>query len=191
MDSDSLIYIIIAIILAVVNAIAQKKKKAGAAKATPVVSDEIYNENEIEEVTEPTTFEKADPLKFFFDKELFLEEADSAEQQNEELPEEQNIEEILYGPSVEQEALLARAQEMLLQESQEITNSSYDNEDFDFEKDSIASSAITDALTEAEQEEELELSQSQMKREFDVQKAIIYSEIIKPKYFSLHSNFNN
>jgi hypothetical protein len=120
-----------------------------------------------------------------------MEETDSTEQQNQELTEEQNIEEILYGPSIEQEALLAKAQEILAQESSDIANSSYDNEDFDFEKDSIASTAITDAPSEAQQEAELELSQSELKREFDIKKAIIYSEIIKPKYFSLHSNFSN
>jgi hypothetical protein len=179
MDLDSLIYIIIAIALAIINAVAQKKKKADKEKAA-ALAPQLAKETPLEDLTITDSIEK-DPLEILLEKEFFR-EGTSAFNEADFITEKplDKIEEVaLVEPDNEYQKYLAKAQELLSQGPQIV-------EEFDFEENSIASTSIGDVLTKEEQDEADNLSLSEIQREFDIKKAIIYTEILKPKYFSPH-----
>lgn len=183
MELDNIIYIIIAIVLAIVNAVAQKKKKAAKENA-PKNIFEINDEPE--EQLEPDTSKLSgnffdeiidqNPIEALFGKESF-EQEDVLDDVTDE------------GISALEEQSIANEQKRRMNEkAQELMSFKHEQNTFDFDEDSIASSAIGNALSEEEELEAQFESQSLILREFDAKKAILYSEIIKPKYFSLGVN---
>lgn len=183
MELDSIIYIIIAIVLAIVNAVAQKKKKAAKENA-PTNTFDLHDdpEEQIEPVTSKYSgnifdeISDKDPIEILFGKESF---------EKEEILEDISDE----GVSALEEQSIANERERKMNEkAQELLSFKHEQNTFDFDEESIASSAIGNALTEEEELEAQFESQSLILREFDAKKAILYSEIIKPKYFSLGVN---
>lgn len=198
MDFDSIIYIIIAIVLAVVNAIAQNKKKKDAARARKVAQDqsnqaEMEGFEEIEEIdTEPAM---AAPQEKRGNKlEDILKELDIPFLQEEPIPEP-----VAQSKTVQDEPkkATAKAEPMSLMEeferirlrqpesieySKPSVEASHEQFDFNFEENDIASTAIGDALTEEEQQKESADSWERIMGDFDGRKAMLYAEIINPKY---------
>jgi len=184
MELDSIIYIIIAIGLAIVNAVAQKKKKAAREQTASNSFDHLDEQFESVE-NEDTEYQPSllrdissgDPMEILFGRESFPEDP-VVDEPVEEFHEE-GVSSFVdnYQSSDYEKRMHERAQEFL--------NFDPDQNTFDFDEDSIASSAIGNALTEDEEEEAHFQSKSIFMQEFDVKKAIIYSEIIKPKYFSI------
>lgn len=198
MDLDSIIYIVIAIGLAVINAVAQKKKKtAQQQKAAQAISTEqnlddsefiedadnedagllnLHNilkemgvANEKEEDTEPT-FQMEEPL---------FEEAESKQNQIQGIlnsidsnSETETIEKLV--PINKTEDALDNAEQYL---------DSIGEYDYNSEENSISSTAITDALTEEEQATFDRENASKFVENFNAKDAVIYTEVMKPKYF--------
>lgn len=193
MDSNSIFYIVIAVIIAIVNAIAQsKKKKAMAAKKAPVAP---ANTSEIfEPIGETATFRKDVPLHILLDKKLYQDELQPTGMPHTE--EEDNIESSLYGTSFEKIEPNDGSQE-------EASNDEYGEKpfhlseyQFDYNKIGIESrlehnSPHGELHSEAKEEAEVDSPFASLKEEFDVRKAILYSEIINPKYFSIHPKINH
>jgi type III secretory pathway component EscV len=188
MDFDSIIYIVIAIVLAVVNAVAQKKKKAQTSASAPKPSssnqfqsqdDELGYEQDDEESVAANPFEilfGEQPASPVYDKHK---EEISGEEINEL--------ELVVQPEPEPE--LTSYQKQMQEKAKEFVDFQHEKNVFDFDEDSIASSAIGNALTEEEEEEKAYIdSQNDIMNDFDGATAIVYSEVITPKYFSLGVN---
>ena len=179
MEFDSIIYIVIAIVLAIVNAIAQKKKKAAQSQG-PVASDEAYESIEGEEdaAAYPQAAraeESLDPFELLFG---------GGEQPKVPEPQEQEVlqaepELIMQEPepNSHQQKMQEVAQKLLEEEDVEIGA-------YDQEENVIAKSAIGDVLSLEEENFAQRQARNVFAREFDARKAIIYSEIIRPKYFA-------
>ncbi|PKP39245.1 MAG: hypothetical protein CVT98_02535 [Bacteroidetes bacterium HGW-Bacteroidetes-15] len=192
MELDSIIYIIIAIVLAIVNAVAQKKKKVAKEQASANSFENLDDQFESIE-TEDTEYQPTllkdlstgDPMEILFGRGSFPKEMDIEEQAEEQVVEQ--VDELqVEGVSAYVDNYQSSNYEKRMQErAQEFLNFDPDQNTFDFDEDSIASSAIGNALTEDEEEEANFQSKSIFMQEFDVEKAILYSEIIKPKYFSI------
>lgn len=184
MELDSIIYIIIAIGLAIVNAVAQKKKKAAQQQKinTPTFDDldEQFDEAEdLDPAYQAQPFRdlsNSNPLDILFGKENLSDEL-IEEDEAVIVPEPVASVDVASQPSDYEKKMQAKAKEFL--------GFQHDQNTFDFDEDSISSSAIGDALTQEEEEEAYFHSKSLFMQEFDPKKAILYSEIIKPKYFSI------
>lgn len=191
MDTDSLIYLIIVIAIAVINAIAQsKKKKALAAKKAAAQSAEIPDD--FEPLDKLKASIKDDPLKFLFDKELFAEHVKSEEdhQPHEAL----SVDETLYGPSPEHDIPdYSMHHEYRDEPSHNEPTYSTGYTDYDVSKieSVLASMDSKNDLTSDYKDEEANPFQDIFQEEFDIRKAIIYSEIITPKYFPVHSKIDD
>lgn len=188
MDFDSIIYIVIAIVLAVVNAVAQKKKKAQANASAPKPSSSNQSQNQgndygyEQDGDESVT---ANPFEILFGEKP---ESPIYAKHEEEIPDEVVYErEEEVQPVLEPE--LTGYQKQMQEKAQEFVDFQHEKNVFDFDEDSIASSAIGNALTEEEEEEKAYIdSQNDILRDFDGVTAIVYSEVITPKYFSLGVN---
>ncbi len=180
MDLDSIIYIVIAIILAVVNGVAQKKKKAQQ-KPTPQ-SPSVDLQFESDEESEPQTIletkgqQSHDPFSILFGSEGQPTTFNTDELADEELLTEQEL---------EPEVLLTDFEQRMHERAQEMMEVNVEHRIDEFDEDSIASSAIGDAPTQEEEDLAFFENQSTLVKEFDAKKAIVYAEIIKPKYFSV------
>lgn len=193
MDSDSIFYIVIAVIIAIVNAIAQsKKKKAMAAEKAPVAP---ANTSEIfEPIGDTVTFRKDDPLHILLDKGLYQDKLQPTGMPYTE--EEENIESSLYGTSLEQ----MDTDDSSLEEVWADPNAekSFNLSDYlaDY-KEAEVESSTTHYVQPGELHHDLKEAAeadspfASLKEEFDVRKAILYSEIINPKYFSIHPKINH
>ncbi len=193
MELDNLIYIIIAIVLAIVNAVAQKKKKAAgqhptSSQPTSHYETESVDFDEVEPMpaAKPITEVPANPFELLFGQQ----ELNRVFTQAEEVEEPEIINEV-------QDILLEEGKpttqltdwELKLQEkAKEFMGFRHDTNLFDFEEDSIANSAIGDALTEEEEAQALIENRNEILAEFSAAKAVVYSEILKPKYFSAGVN---
>ncbi|MDD2195596.1 MAG: hypothetical protein PHE03_01990 [Bacteroidales bacterium] len=180
MELDSIIFIVIAIVLAIVNAVAQKKKKdqqkqtAHKVVRNPehYVPDEegltvAHLENEGNEHNyDPfglTHRHEGVPTSF---------KADEFENDEDELQEE-----------VKLTAFQLKMQERAQASMQGGAGERHKVNEFD--DDSIASTEIGNAKTQEEEELAFGESRNYFVKEFDAKKAIVYSEIIRPKYFSI------
>jgi hypothetical protein len=185
MELDSIIYIIIAIVLAIINAVSQKKKKAAQEQASrqPTVNyteefDQVeYDESE-EEVENLNEVLRVNPLEALFGDTEKLFESEPIVAEKVVVPEP-----IL----VEHEPVRKLTDfELKMQETaQKIMGDIGDHSIPEFDDDSIASSAISNALTLEEEETVFNETRNSFLKDFDPKKAIIYSEIITPKYFSI------
>jgi hypothetical protein len=185
MELDSIIYIVIAIALAIINAVAQKKKKAaqGQAPIQPTVDysegfdQEEYEESEVQVETFNDML-KVNPLEALFgDIEPLFESENKAV-----------AEEVIRAPiKVVQEPTRTLTDfELKMQETAErMLGDIGDHSIPEFDDDNIASSEIGNVLTIEEEEIAFNESRNNLLKEFDPKKAIVYSEIIKPKYFSI------
>jgi hypothetical protein len=190
MDLDSIIYIVIAIVLAIINAVAQKKKKATQqqtpqqAPASEIFEDDMGDEH-IEEI-------QREPIKSFQD--IIREMANDSFAED--------IMQITSEPKVQQKPL-DFVEEMKNTSEIDTPVSPLENYvenykpldipegaidsigeyDYNSTENSISSSAISDALTEEEEKEKMEREINPFIKNFSSKDAILYSEIIKPKYF--------
>ncbi|HDP55513.1 MAG TPA: hypothetical protein ENN24_07555 [Bacteroidetes bacterium] len=180
MDLDSIIYIVIAIILAVVNGVAQKKKKAQqkATPQSPPVDVQFDSDKEIESQTilETEGQPSHDPFSI-----LFGNEGQPTTFKTEELAEEEPLTEQELEPEVQ----LTDFEQRMHERAQQMMEVNVEHRIHEFDEDSIASSAIGNAPTQEEEDLALFENQSTLVKEFDAKKAIVYAEIIKPKYFSI------
>lgn len=184
MELDNIIYIIIAIVLAIVNAVAQKKKKAAKEAAPKNIFEEQDQSDEYSESAEPiftnNFFEKItekDPIQVLLENDS-LEDGPILDEIAEE------------GESaLEPISQLTDYEKRMQEKANELLAVNKEANTFDYDEESIASSAIGDALTEEEEYEKQLESRSSALKDFKAREAIIYSEIIKPKYFS--SGVNN
>ncbi|MDX9845945.1 MAG: hypothetical protein RBT74_03100 [Tenuifilaceae bacterium] len=193
MELDNLIYIIIAIVLAIVNAVAQKKKKAAgqrpiSSQPTPTHYNEPaeYAEEEPFQEAKPITEVPTNPFELLFGQP----DINKVFTQVEEIEEQEIVDELEeYIPEEGVPTTQPSDYEQKLQEkAKQLMDFSHDTNIFDFEKDSIANSAIGDALTEEEEAQALIDNRNEILSEFSGAKAVIYSEILKPKYFSAGVN---
>jgi hypothetical protein len=184
MELDNIMYIVIAIVLAIVNAVVQKKKKAAQQQkvVTPTFDDmdeqfdEADNLDPAYQAQSYTDLPRSNPLDILFGKESFPNEFNQ-EKEATIVPEPLVNVNAVSQPSDYELRMQAKANEFL--EFQPDQNT------FDFDEESISSSAIGNALTLEEEEEAHFHSKSLFMKEFDPKKAILYSEVIKPKYFSI------
>lgn len=190
MDLDSIIYIVIAIVLAIINAIAQKKKKAAQQQATPKApAVDIFSELGDEELVEE---DPKEPIKSFQDilREMANESFTEEDKQiaNQPVIIEQPLDFIEQQP-VESEIDIPVSpidSPVVVYKPIDIPEGAIDSigeYDYNSVENSIASSAISDALTEEEEMEKIQREQNLIVKNFNPKDAIIYSEIIKPKYF--------
>jgi len=171
MELDSIIYIIIAIVLAIVNAVAQKKKKSES--RAPLSADKTSGAE-----SDSSGEQNRNPLDFLFgdDEDEDPVETTYAQQETVEANESEQPLESGY-----QKKMQEVAEQLLDKEEVEIGS-------YDYDDNVIAESAIGNALTEEEQKQARMEGKSNFLKEFDAKKAIIYSEVIKPKYFSAGVN---
>ena len=189
MEFDSLIYIIIAVVLAIVNAVAQKKKKEQAVGAAPKPAnfDEQFqhSDEEYEEQYHDEERVAANPLEILFgqlenDRVKMVEVASDEV----EVKEPSRVE-----PAPEPEPQFNDFHTKMQEKAQEFIDFKHEKNFFDFEEDSIASTAIGDVLTEEEEEAQAEIERkNDILMDFTAAKAIVFSEIIKPKYFATGVN---
>ncbi len=188
MELDSIIYIIIAIVLAIVNAVAQKKKKAAREQAInkPVENVDVRFDDPEDEDESPYPAQeviytkKSDPFEMLFGEELIEEEGQP----------------VTFTPPqpppklvpVEEVPELTDFQLKMQELSKKHIGDSIEHSVTVFDEDSIAASAIGDAPTEEEEQLAISEARSDFMKEFEAKKAIVYSEIIKPKYFSVGVN---
>jgi hypothetical protein len=185
MELDSIIYIVIAIALAIINAIAQKKKKAQQ-KNSPVHStvdyaDEFDSVEEVdldieEQIENLGDMLKVKPLEVLFGGTEHVNEYES-------VPETVAESKLVAAPEPVRE--LTDFELKMQETAQRMMGDIGDHSIPEFDEDSIASSAITNALTLEEEEIAFNESRSDLLKDFDPRKAIVYAEIIKPKYFSI------
>lgn len=189
MEFDSLIYIIIAVVLAIVNAVAQKKKKGSAVGSAPKPAnfDEQFqhSDEEYEEQYHDEERVAANPLEILFgqlenDRVKMVEIASDEV----EVKEPSRVE-----PAPEPEPQFNDFHTKMQEKAQEFIDFKHEKNFFDFEEDSIASTAIGDILTEEEEEAQAEIERkNDILMDFTAAKAIVFSEIIKPKYFATGVN---
>ena len=187
MDFDSIIYIIIAIVIAVVNGALQKKKKA-AAKSRVLVNKPHQQTNEISpelenQPYEMDTEEPIDPLEILFRQSEYVE------------PDIYKTKTTVKTEPAERDLVKAEATKMAdfnnkktHKKTREFASFIHEKNSFDFEEDSIASTSIGNVLTEEEEEQAVLANTSDFSKNFNAKDAILYSEIIKPKYFSAGVN---
>jgi hypothetical protein len=187
MEFDSIIYIVIAIGLAIINAVAQKKKKTAAGQQKPS-GDTLKNlfdpiEEEPDDVaTVINERVSTDPFQVLFGNEEYEAKVfDEVEPEPEFIDEEK-------AAVIDSEPVLSDYEKRMQVRAKEFVDFKHEETQFDFEKDSIANSAIGDALTLEEEEAAQREGKTDFIKEFDPGKAIVYSEIIKPKYFSVGVN---
>lgn len=182
MELDSIIFIVIAIILAIVNAVAQKKKKDQQKQtAHKVVQEhEPYLADEeavtVDHLGDEGNKQSYDPFGLIHGHEgvpVSL-DADGFESDEEEV---EHQEEVQLTPF--QEKMQERAQATM----QDIIEEKFRIDEFD--DDNIASTEIGNVKTQEEEELAFNQSRNYFVKEFDAQKAIVFSEIIRPKYFSI------
>jgi hypothetical protein len=184
MDSDNIIYIIIAVVLAIVNAVAQKKKKTEAAKRIITIDEEDDHLEgfETEPVIQRRTYSneaEPNPFEILFGKEQVVDEI---------VPPTMQVDELKFddeGKSAIETEKLSSYQLLMQQRAQELVDSDWGYNSFNFDEDSIDKSAISDALTHEEEELAVSENRSEFVKNFDLKSAILYSEVIKPKYFSI------
>ena len=184
MDFDSIVYIIIAIAIAAINGFLQKKKKAeGKAPIKVSQPQQDASDINIEAHTQPynmNTEEEENPLEILFGKSEHR--ASEREQTMPTAEINEPAKEDLAEDEAENTAKSARAKPP--KKSTENDNEFlHEVNTFDFEEDGIAKSAIGNALTEEEEEQALLERTSDFEKNFNAKEAILYSEIINPKYF--------
>lgn len=187
MDFDSIIYIIIAIVIAAVNGVLQKKKKA-AAKSPVLANKPQRQSNATSAETESQSYdmdikEQVNPLEILFGKSEHI-ESDIYNTRIEAKTE--PIEEDLA--EVEATNIADFTNKKTHRKIREFADFKHEKNSFDFEEDSIASTAIGDVLTEEEEEQAILANTSDFTKNFNAKDAILYSEIIKPKYFTAGVN---
>ncbi|MFP4556722.1 MAG: hypothetical protein ACLFNU_07615 [Bacteroidales bacterium] len=172
MELDSIIYIIIAIVLAIVNAVAQKKKKPQ--QQAPLISDKASADE-----SDRDEDRNSNPLDFLFgddEEDEASVDVPYAQQETVEVSEPEQPQKSDY-----QQKMQEVAEQLLDNESAEIGS-------YDYDDNVIEESAIGNALTEEEQSQADLENRTDFIKEFNAKKAIIYSEVIKPKYFSVGVN---
>lgn len=201
MDLDSIIYIVIAVALAIINAVAQKKKKAAKqVTSQPPTHEEDY---EPETLTPPEMEEKTpavqlqDILQQIANETALLDIPESVSETKKEITYEQPIDlpissideanSILDSPVAANQYVPIDIPKTDF--SPENAIDSIEEYDYNAKEGSIAATAITDALTEEEEHEFKKSLWSDTKKRFNPKDAVIYSEIIKPKYFSINPNY--
>ena len=161
-----------------------------AAKKAPVAP---ANTSEIfEPIGDTVTFRKDDPLHILLDKGLYQDKLQPTGMPYTE--EEENIESSLYGTSLEQ----IDTDDSSLEEVWDDPNAekSFNLSDYLADYKEVESGAAHYAQPEElhrnlKEEAEVDSPFASLKEEFDVRKAILYSEIINPKYFSIHPKINH
>ncbi len=188
MDFDNILYILIAVVLGIVNAVASKKKKANEAAKSPKPAsnpqdhyEDGYSEEEFPEVEQYAP--KASPLEILFGNQV------EPEPEVETSPLGEPIDSIEYDKEPVKEPEMTSFQQKMQERAKDFVDFKHEVNSFDFEEDGIAKSGIGNALTE-EEEEELMVQQEHdsLAYRFDVTDAIVYSEIINPKYFKIGVN---
>ncbi|HOP04913.1 MAG TPA: hypothetical protein PL017_09610 [Tenuifilaceae bacterium] len=199
MDLDSIIYIVIAIALAVINAVAQKKKKTAQQQkaATSASIDKSIADSEFiaAEEKEDATFLKLQDIL----KEMGV--TDEKEEFSEPVPlvEEPIVEEIQIDDKKQLTFLDSTDKKSEVESIENLepidkTEGAIDNAenfldsigeyDYNSEENSISSTAIGDALTEEEQATFNKENASTFVKNFSAKDAVIYTEVMKPKYFT-------
>lgn len=191
MDLDSIIYIVIAIGLAIINAVAQKKKKAARQSivSQPKVYDPYVEPADVavaDEEEKPPIVKFQEILKEIANEPYFEEEPEALQEVQSERETSQFVHEALkesvLDAPIPAEHFYAKTEYVPL-DIPEGAIDSIGEYDYNSEENSISSGAIGDALTAKEESEKREKAHADFRKMFDPKKAIIYSEIIKPKYF--------
>lgn len=180
MEFDSIVYIIIAIVIAVVNGILQKNKKAAAKSRVQINQAQQQADAESEEHPMGVNAEEeVNPLELLFGKSEH--HASDIERTMPTVKTDKLVDKELV--VAEEKSTAASVKKQIKRESQKSDDFKHEANVFDFDEDSISSSAITNVLTEEEEEQAFLESASDFEKNFNAKDAILYSEIIKPKYF--------
>ena len=210
MDAGDYIYIIIAIVLAIVNAVANKKKKDAAKRKSAEPQPEEVLRDPADILQEILMGKGQEPKPQKEQPEWYAEEDDyeeippkKQELQEEKAPQYRSYEEkeepvksIEYEQryeSISEEKLYPTVNTKLLDTPENANFSTIDNpisiessiEEFNYESLSVRDDSeeeMPDMIFEHEKAMEMEASAVTVVDEFDAKKAIIYSEIMRPKY---------
>jgi len=195
MDIDNILYIIIAIVLAIVNGVVQKRKKEAQAQKAPTAKsfDPFAEEESLEEQLpflfgsqkqQPEPILENEPVTYYskqddrYESEEYL---DSPESQFDK-PEAAHFES-LDVPETAEFKSVDTYQPLVFTPNAEGESA------FAFDEDVISKSAITGVDDEEEVPAEIaEISLTKKHIKFNLKEAIIYSEIINPKYFTPRNN---
>jgi hypothetical protein len=192
MDLDNIAYIVIAIVLAIINAIAQKKKKdAQAARKVTPRYDPFTQEEEID-ARKVSPIRLDDVIKEF-NTQLNFEQAvyntsDHDEEDFDVLDKPISSIDKPYAERYEPLDVPETAQFTPIDTYQSIDFTNLEtgldqSTAFDFEENVIESSAIGDAPTLEEVESDaVESRKNSLLNNFDPKLAVVYAEIINPKY---------
>ncbi|HCX99565.1 MAG TPA: hypothetical protein DG754_05440 [Bacteroidales bacterium] len=182
MELDSIIFIVIAIVLAIVNAVAQKKKKDQQKQTAHKIvrNPEQYVPNEegitvahLEDEGNEHSYDSLGLIRAHEGVPTSF-KADEFESDEDEV-------------EVQKEVQLTDFQ-LKMQDRDQASMQGGAVEKYrvnEFDDDSIASTEIGNAKTLEEEELAFDESRNYFLKEFDAKKAIVYSEIIRPKYFSI------
>lgn len=210
MDAGDYIYIIIAIVLAVANAIANKKKKDAAKRKSSETRPEEVLRDPADILQEILMGKVQEPKPQKEQPEWYAEEDDyeeipskKHESQEEKVPQywsyeakEEPVKSIEYEhryENVSEEKLYPTIDTKLLDAPENAKFASIDIpesiessiEEFNYESLSVRDDSeedMPDMIFEHEKAMEMEESAATVADDFDARKAIIYSEIMKPKY---------
>jgi len=210
MDAGDYIYIIIAIVLAIVNAVANKKKKDAAKRKSAEPQPEEVLRDPADILQEILMGKSQEPKPQKEQPEWYAEEDDyeeipskKQESQEEKVPQywsyevkEEPVKSIEYEhryEDISEEKLYPTVDSKLLDTPENAKFASIDNpesiessiEEFNYESLSVRDDSedeMPDMIFEHEKVLEMEASAVTVADEFDAKKAIIYSEIMRPKY---------
>jgi hypothetical protein len=192
MDLDNIAYIVIAIVLAIINAIAQKKKKDAQAARRVAPKHDPFAEEEAIDQRPASTIRLDDVIKEFnsqlhFEETVYHTKPDAEEDYN-----------VLDNPVSTYDKPYEDKHEAIdtpgaahfvpvdTYQSIDFTNLETGLDQsmaFDFEENVIESTAIGDAPTlEEEETEATEVRKNSLLNNFDPKLAVVYAEIINPKY---------
>lgn len=184
MELDSIIFIVIAIVLAIVNAVAQKKKKDQQKQtAQNVVQDHDEYLPDEESVTvahlgNEGNMPSYDPFGL-----IHGHEGVPASFKVDEFGGDEDEDEVEQQAEVQLTDFQQKMQERAQASMKGGVEEKYRVDEFD--DDNIASTEIGNVKTLAEEELAFSQSRNYFVKEFDAKKAIVFSEIINPKYFSV------
>lgn len=210
MDAGDYIYIIIAIVLAIVNAVANKKKKDAAKRKSAEPQPEEVLRDPADILQEILMGKGQEPKPQKEQPEWYAAEDDyeeipskKQEPQEEKVPQywsyeakEEPVKSIEYEQryeNISEEKLYPTINTKLLDTPENANFSTIDNpisiessiEEFNYESLSVRDDSeeeMPDMIFEHEKAMEMEESAVTVVDEFDAKKAIIYSEIMRPKY---------
>jgi hypothetical protein len=192
MDLDNIAYIVIAIVLAIINAIAQKKKKVAQAARSVAPKHDPFDDEELIDEKQVSTIRLDDVIKEFnsqlhFEQTVYHAKIDE-EEDYDTLDKPVSSYDKPYEEKKEPIDIPEAAHFVPVDSYQSIDFTNLEtgldqSTAFEFDENIIESTAIGDAPTlEEEESDAVETRKNSLLNNFNPKLAVVYAEIINPKY---------